>query len=112
VTKVVQTLFFNFYYFIFQQFIFVYGGTNAYVSRAEAILIKRLVERETWRKWARFVLSSICTVNSNSDGKLKRQITRLGRLVRIELQSTSRSSTTFFLFKKEKVANLKELQRF
>ncbi|MEH7377657.1 hypothetical protein [Neobacillus drentensis] len=50
-------LFISYLQFTFQQLIYVFGGTNAYLSRDVSVSIKRLIERETWRKWERFVIS-------------------------------------------------------
>ncbi|WP_215010870.1 hypothetical protein [Bacillus sp. ISL-75] len=50
-------LFISYFQFIFQQLIYIFGETNAYLSRDVTVLIKRLNEREIWGKWVRFVIS-------------------------------------------------------
>ncbi|MBT2719519.1 hypothetical protein [Bacillus sp. ISL-46] len=52
-----MVLFISYFQSIFQQLIYVFGETNAYLSRDVTVLIKRLIERETWGKWVRFVIS-------------------------------------------------------
>jgi hypothetical protein len=46
VELVVETLFIDFSYITFQQSFLAYGRIGPYLSRGEALLIKRLVERE------------------------------------------------------------------